>query len=390
MAKTDFYEVLGIKREATDAQIKKAYRKLAKKYHPDTNQGDARANEKFKEVTEAYEILSDKEKRKLYDTYGYAAFDPAQGGDPNGENYKKYGDQLKYGFRNGSANGTSAGGTGFSGFSGFSGNGGTWHFTGSDADGIFDELFRHGFTGGSGHGSWARYTSSDGGRSWSGFTGGHQGFAGREGTYRNTGGEYDGFSGNSRTRTAGAGNYGGQGAGGAGGDKGLDVTAPIRISFEDAAFGADRVITLDDGHGKKQSLQVHIPAGIDSGQKIRLRGKGNQGPGGMTGDLFLEVRVEDKPGFERKGNDIYTTASVPFPTAALGGEAIVNTLYGKVSCKIKAGTQAGSKIRLKGKGIASMRNPKEKGDQYVTIQVEVPRHLNEEARQKLEEYRRLA
>lgn len=348
MANKDFYEVLGIKREATDAQIKKAYRKLAKQYHPDTNQGDARANEKFKEVTEAYEILNDKEKRKLYDKYGYAAFDPAQGGDPNGDNYKKYGDQLKYGFRNGAGNTSSAGGQGFSGFSGFHGNGGTWHFTGSDADGIFDELFRHGFTGGAGNGSWARYTSSNGGNSWSGFTGGHPEAPD------------------------------------------LDVTAAIQISFDDAAFGADRVISLEDGHGRKQSLQVHIPAGIDTGQKIRLKGQGNTGPGGTVGDLFLEVHVGEKRGFERKGNDVYTTVMIPFPTAALGGEALVDTLYGKVSCKIKAGTQAGSKIRLKGKGITSMRDPKEKGDQYVVIQVEVPRRLNEQARQKLEEYRRLA
>ena len=134
-------------------------------------------------------------------------------------------------------------------------------------------------------------------------------------------------------------------------------------------------------------MQVHIPAGIENGKSIRLRGRGMPGVGGGSpGDLLLKVVVGDRPGFERKGADIYTTASIPFTTAVFGGEAIIQTLYGGVQVKIPEGTQSGSKIRLKGKGVAAMKNPETRGDQYVSIQIEVPRNLNEEARKKLKEY----
>ena len=165
------------------------------------------------------------------------------------------------------------------------------------------------------------------------------------------------------------------------------MLAKVEVSFEEAALGADKVIRFRAPDGSEQSLQVHIPAGIDSGQKIRLKGKGMPGQnGGGAGSLLLEVTVQSKPGFERKGMDIYTTVEIPFETAVLGGETIVPTLNGRVSCKIKEGTQSGTKIRLKGKGIVSMKNPSQKGDEYAVIQIRVPKNLSADAKQKLQEY----
>ena len=173
--------------------------------------------------------------------------------------------------------------------------------------------------------------------------------------------------------------------------EGEDVLAKVDVTFEEAALGADKVIHFRSPDGKDESLQVHIPAGIDSGQKIRLKGKGMPGRnGGSAGNMLLEVNVLKKPGFERKGMDIYTTVEIPFATAALGGEAIVPTLNGRVSCKIKEGTQSGTKIRLKGKGIVSMKNASQKGDEYAVIQIQVPKHLSPDARQKLTEFAKAA
>ena len=154
----------------------------------------------------------------------------------------------------------------------------------------------------------------------------------------------------------------------------------MTVGFDEAAFGCDKVIRLQDPSGRTggvQSLQVHIPAGIDTGKSIRLKGKGMPGAnGGEAGDLFLKVTVAPKPGYERKGTDVYTTVSIPYTTAVFGGEAVVGTLYGNVVCKIREGTQSGTKIRLRGKGIVSMKNPSVRGDQYVTVQISVPQNLN--------------
>lgn len=346
--KRDYYEVLGVNKSATDAEIKKAYRKLAKKYHPDMNKDNPKAEDFFKEVTEAYEVLSDKEKRKLYDQFGHAAFDEGAGqGGAGGQGF-----------------GSGAGG--FGGFGGFGGQG-----------------FRGGFSGGGGFGN-----SSFGGFGSGNFGGGagcgngsfH--FNGNSGDgyqeYYYTGDNlddiFDGFFGGSRKGRSRS-------------KDGEDVLAKVEVSFEEAALGADKVIRFRAPDGSEQSLQVHIPAGIDSGQKIRLKGKGMPGQnGGGAGSLLLEVTVQSKPGFERKGMDIYTTVEIPFETAVLGGETIVPTLGGRVSCKIKEGTQSGTKIRLKGKGIVSMKNPSQKGDEYAVIQIRVPKNLSTDAKQKLQEY----
>lgn len=325
--KRDYYEVLGVNKSATDAEIKKAYRKLAKKYHPDMNKDNPKAEDLFKEVTEAYEVLGDKEKRKLYDQFGHAAFDEGAG---QGGAYGAGGQGF----------GSGAGGFGGQGFrGGFSGGGGfgngSFHFEGNPGDG-YQEYY---------------YTGDNLDDIFDGFFGG----AGKKSRSRSRDGE--------------------------------DVLAKVEVSFEEAALGADKVIRFRTPDGREQSLQVHIPAGIDSGQKIRLKGKGMPGQnGGGAGSLLLEVTVQSKPGFERKGMDIYTTVEIPFETAVLGGETIVPTLNGRVSCKIKEGTQSGTKIRLKGKGIVSMKNPSQKGDEYAVIQIRVPRNLSADAKQKLQEY----
>ncbi len=294
-AKRDYYEILGVSRQAQEGEIKKAYRKLAKKYHPDTNTGNAQAEQKFKEVTEAYTILSDPEKRKLYDRFGHAGVD---GSGPQAESY----------YRN----------------------------TGN-VDDIFEDIFGDIFHG-----------------QKSGGAGSHR-FRGYEFSHR-----------------------------------GADVETELSVSFDEAAFGGDKVVHLRDQGGNVQSLQVHIPAGIETGKTIRLRGKGSKGyNGGENGDLLLRVTVGKKPGFERKGMDIYTSVQIPYTTAVFGGEVRVKTIHGEVLCKIREGTQSGSKIRLRGKGVVSMKNPSWHGDQYVTVQIQVPKNLSVEAKQKLKEFEKL-
>lgn len=297
--KRDYYEVLGISRDADEARIKSAYRKLAKKYHPDSSRGKEGAEELFKEVTEAYGVLSDRNKRKLYDRYGHAAFD----GSGNTE-------QGQEAFKRGRA------GEGFEEYSG-------WHFEHETED-IFEDLFGNIFGG------------------------------------------YE-------KRAAPC--------------RGKDISARIQISFDEAVFGCEKTVELTDSDGSKRTLSVKIPAGIDEGQTVRLRGKGTRGSmGGDNGDLLLKVSVGSRPGYERKGKDIYTSVSIPYITAVLGGEARVGTLYGDVICRIPAGTRSGSRIRLAGKGIASSSAPSGFGDEYVTVQIAVPSDLNPEAEKKLREF----
>lgn len=168
-----------------------------------------------------------------------------------------------------------------------------------------------------------------------------------------------------------------------------DLQVEVELTFEEAAFGGKKVIRLRDGaSGKVQSYEVRIPAGIDSGKTIRLRGKG-AGTGGRAGDLLLKVKVKEKPGFRREGQDVYTTVQIPLSTAVCGGEAVIPTIHGNVVCRIKEGTQSGTKIRLRGKGIAIMNNPSACGDQYTTVEIQVPQHVSAAAKQKLREFEKL-
>lgn len=307
-AKRDYYEVLGVARTASDADIKKAYRTLAKKYHPDTNAGDAAAAEKFKEASEAYAVLGDAEKRKMYDQFGMAAFD-------------------------------GSGGAGAGPF-----GGAEFHFDGADFGDMFGDIFGSFFGGG----------AQRSGRG--GFGGGNRYYGG-------------GF---------------GQGGFNA---RGRDAEASITIDFDEAVYGCEKTLTMNDGRGGSQQFTVRIPAGIDGGGTLRVPGKGYAGNGkGQAGDLLLTVNVRDKAGYERKGLDVYTTLLVPFDVAVLGGEALVHTMFGDVRCKIVPGTQSGSKIRLRGKGV---RKGAAQGDHYVTIRIAVPRNISPEAEKALKKFTEL-
>lgn len=361
--KRDYYEVLGVSRNADAAAIKKAYRKLAKKYHPDSNEGNATAAERFKEVNEAYDVLSDEKKRKLYDQFGHAAFE--EGADNYGG---AQGNPFGSGF--GGSQGNPFGG-GFQG-SYSDGNGyHEFHFeNGEDMDDILKNIFGGGF----------KKSKSSGGFGGSGFgTGGFHG-SGFGGFGSGSNGFGSGFG-------SGGSDFHSQGFGGPYSSKGEDLHADVTVSFDEAAFGGKKVIRLQSSNGGVQNYEVNIPAGIESGKSIRLKGKGHPGiGGGEAGDLLLKVNVQDKPGYRREGRDVYTTVNIPFTTAVFGGEAKVHTIYGDVLCNIKPGTQSGTKIRLRGKGIVAMNNPSVHGDEYATVQIEVPTNLTPDARRKLKEF----
>lgn len=302
MADKDLYQILGVGRNADEKAIKSAYRKLAKKYHPDTNQGNRHAEARFKDITEAYNILSDKEKRKLYDQFGMAGVDGSVGAERDGAfaggfDFGNEGPYQEYRYHSGNMDDI---------FNGFFGD-------------MFGGSFRHG-----------------------------------------------------------------EGRGGMGRERGRNIRSEITITFEEAAFGCDKQLRFENS--AQGPLEVHIPAGIDEGQSVRLKGKGH-GSRGSEGDLLLKVHILEKPGYERKGTDVYVKGSIAYTTAALGGTAYFDTLYGRVQCKIPAGTQSGSKIRLKNKGIVSMKNPNVHGDEYVVVQIEVPKELSAEERRALEHLR---
>lgn len=204
---------------------------------------------------------------------------------------------------------------------------------------------------------------------------------GKKGGFHGTGG-FGGRSGFGSTGEFGS------GFGGVHEERGQNIETEVPISFEEAVFGCDKRFTLSSSDGKSQNFEVHIPAGIANGQSVRLKGKGQKGYNGKDGDLLIKVKVGEKSGYERKGQDVYTTVKIPYTTAVLGGEIKIHTLYGDVVCKIKPGTQSGAKIRLKGKGVAAMNNPAVHGDEYTQVQIEVPTHLSQTAKEKLQEYAR--
>lgn len=294
--KKDYYEVLGIGKNASDQEIKKAYRKAARNCHPDSNSSDPHAEEKFKEITEAYEILSDPEKKKLYDQYGPMAFD-------------------------GTGHAREEAGTWGQGF----GGGRHYSWSSHDHDEDIEDLLRHMF--------------------------GERPFHQRRRKPR----------------------------------KGPDSLASIEISLKEAVLGCRKLVELRD----QGTLQVSIPPGMESGQRIRLKGKGEPVSGMPPGDLYVVIHVRKDPIFWREGNDLYTKIRIPYATAVLGGEVTVSTLEGKVSCKIKEGTRPGTRIRLKGKGVIDRKNPPDKGDFYAVVDIAVPTGLSEEARKKLAEFQEL-
>ena len=356
--KRDYYEVLGVDRNADDAALKKAYRALAKKYHPDMNPGDKEAEKKFKEASEAYAVLSDAEKRRQYDQFGHAAFEGGAGG---------------------------AGG----GFGGFD-------FNGADFGDIFGDIFGDLFGGG-----------RRGGRAGNGPM---QGANIRKGvritfeeavfgcekelevvikdpcTTCNGTGAKPGTSPETCPKCGGKGQV---------------------VYTSQSFFGTvQNVQTCPDCHGtgkiikekcsdcagtgyvaSKKTIQVSIPAGIDNGQSIRIRGKGEPGTnGGPRGDLLVEVTVSRHPVFGRQDMHIFSTAPISFAQAALGGDVRINTVDGDVLYNVKPGTKTDTKVRLKGKGVPSLRNKQVRGDHYVTLVIQTPEKLSAEAKEELRKF----
>lgn len=351
--KRDYYEVLGVSKSATDDELKKAYRKLAKKYHPDANPGDKEAEAKFKEASEAYTILSDPDKRRQYDQFGHSAFEGGAGG---------------------------AGG---------------FDFTNMDMGDIFGDIFGDLFGGGR-----SRRTNN-------GPMKGPNVRAAVRITFEEavTGVDKEielnlkeecttchGTGAKPGTHPETCSKCGGKGQ---------------VVYTQQSLFGMVRnVQTCPDCHGtgkvvkdkcsdcygtgyvtKRKKIAVSIPAGIDSGQSIRIREKGEPGiNGGERGDLLVEVTVSRHPIFQRQDYDIYSTVPISFAQAALGGDIRINTVDGDVIYTVKAGTQTDTKVRLRGKGVPTLRNKQVRGDHYVTLVVQVPTKLTNEQKELLQKY----
>ena len=355
--KRDYYEVLGVDKNADDAALKKAYRALAKKYHPDMNPGDKEAEKKFKEASEAYAVLSDPEKRRQYDQFGHAAFDGCAGG---------------------------AGG-----FGGFD-------FNGADFGDIFGDIFGDLFGGRRGSAG-ARSGPMKGAnlRTSVRITFEEAVFGTEkeiELTVKEECKTCHGTGAKPGTSPETCPKCGGKG----------------QVVFTQQSFfgtvrnvqacpdcgGTGKIIKekCTDCHGSgfvpmKKRFAVRIPAGIDNGQCKRLAGQGEPGiNGGPRGDVLVEVIVGQHPIFQRQDTNIYSTVPVSFAVAALGGEVVIDTVDGKVIYDVKAGTQTDTRVRLKGKGVPSLRNKDLRGDHYVTLVVQTPEHLSAEAKELLRKF----
>ena len=361
-SKRDYYEVLGVSKDADDAAIKKAYRALANKYHPDMNPGDAEAEKKFKEASEAYAVLSDAEKRRQYDQFGHAAF---EGG---------------------------AGGAG--GFGGFD-------FNGADFGDIFGDIFGDLFGGGGRRGGRANNGPMKGAniRKSIRITFEEAVFGCKK--------ELEVILKDPCTTCGGTGAKPGT----------SPETCPKcggkgQVVYTSQSFfgtvqnvqtcpncgGSGKVIkekcTSCSGTGytsSKKKIEVTIPAGIDNGQSVRIREKGEPGTnGGPRGDLLVEVNVSRHPIFQRQDMHIFSTVPISFAQAALGGDVKIQTVDGAVIYNVKPGTKTDTKVRLKGKGVPSLRNSAVRGDHYVTLVIQTPEKLSAEAKEALRRFDELS
>lgn len=359
--KRDYYEVLGVEKSASAEEIKKAYRKLAMKYHPDRNQGDKEAEEKFKEVNEAYEVLSDEQKRANYDQFGHAGVD-----------------------------GNGFGGGGFSG--GFGGGG---------FEDIFSDIFSS-FGGGGGFGGFSGFGGST-----------------RRGPSRGADMKISlklslkeaAFGCEKKIKIKRQDSC--EACGGTGAEAGSETKTCDKCGGsgqifirQQTPFGTIQQNTVcDKCHGegkiidnpckkchgsgieeKERTINIKIPAGVDNGSVLPLRGQGNSGAhGGAKGDLFVYISVKEDPVFKREDDDLFIEIPITFAQAALGAELVVPTMEGKVKLKIPEGTQTGKTFRLKGKGIQNV-NGYGRGDQYITVRVEIPRRLNKKQKDLLKAF----
>ena len=351
--KRDYYEVLGVSKGASDSEIKSAYRKLAKKYHPDMNPGDKEAEAKFKEASEAYAVLSDADKRRQYDQFGHAAFDGGAGGS------------------------------------------GGFDFGGMDMGDIFGDIFGDFFGGGRSRSQSNGPMKGQNIRTSVRITFEEACFGVDKeidvtlkeecATCHGTGAK-PGTSPETCKKCGGKGQV---------------------VFTQQSLFGVVRnVQSCPDCHGtgkiikercsdcggsgyisKRKKISVSIPAGIDNGQCVRIRDKGEPGVnGGQRGDLLVEVAVSRHPIFQRQDRDIFSTAPITFAQAALGGDVRIKTVDGEVIYTVKPGTQTNTRVRLRNKGVPSLRNKQIRGDHYVTLVVEVPTKMNSEQKELLEAF----
>lgn len=350
--KRDYYEVLGVAKTASDDEIKKAYRQLAKKYHPDMNPGDKEAEAKFKEASEAYAILSDPEKKRQYDQFGHAAFEQGGGG---------------------------AGG---------------FDFNMGDMGDIFGDIFGDLFGGGR-----SRQRTSNGPMKGANLRTGIR-ITFEEAVF----GTEKELELNLKDQCEKCHGTGAKPGTSAESCKKCNGSGQVTVT-QQSLFGMVRQVRpcpdcggtgkvirekCPDCYGsgyitKKKKIQVSIPAGIDDGQSIRIRDKGEPGiNGGERGDLLVEVAVSSHPIFQREGVDIYSSAPLSFTTAALGGDVRISTVDGDVLYTVKPGTQTDTKVRLRGKGVPSLRNKQVRGDHYVNLVVQVPTKLTSEQKELLQ------
>lgn len=366
--KRDYYEVLEVTRETTAEEIKRSYRKLAVKHHPDKNPGDAHAEERFKELGEAYDVLSDEQKRAAYDRYGHAAF----------------------------AQGSAAGAGGFGGgfhdpfdifrevFGGNSGGGG--------AGGIFEQFFGGGAGGGARGGRESRQRGSDL-RYDMQITLEEAAFGCEkeiEVTKLDACGHCHGSGAETGSRASHCPTCGGRGQ--VISSRGFFQVSQACPRCKGSGQVIDKPCKKCDGEGRVEGnsrIKLKIPAGIEDGSRLRSSGKGESGiRGGAAGDLYVVVHIKEHEIFEREEDNLFCEVPISFVTAALGGDIAAPTLEGKASVKIPAGTQGGTVFKLKGKGIPTLQSTS-RGDLLVRVLVEVPSKLNSEQRKKLEEFAEL-
>ena len=377
MAKKDYYQTLGVKKDAKADEIKKSYRRLARKYHPDVNPNDKSAEEKFKEVQEAYDVLSDEKKRKVFDRFGY------------------YNDNLDADAPFG-AGAAGAGGTAGFDFSGFQWDtgGGQTSGGGSSFRDIFSDLFGGGGAGARREPEPPRPMPKKG----------------RDIEIPLALSFEEAFTGLTTNITVNRSEQCSrcQGAGDTGGPV---VTCPTckgtgqvlktggRLQFSQTCADCEgsgrrrQPCSLCNGKGvtpKTEQVKIRIPAGVDTGSRVRIPKKGHGGRlGAEPGDLYILTNVGKHKFLERKGDNIYVTVPITVPEAALGARIEVPTVEGRAQLKIPPGTESGQKFRLRERGFPSLRNPKLRGDQFVEVKITLPKILSEETKESLRQFQKL-